>query len=589
MLLTAAPSSLVPGLNVDESWRLALNLTRVDNVRFGPDLAFTYGPWGFLDYPVAVDPVNVALGIGFAVSAVSVAWWAFWGLLRNSFGSTSSAALASAVLIVVGSPLGPSTVLLAGLVTLLAQYVGSPCAGGLWWRPATCAAAGAFLLQVKLSVGVFALAAVVIACAFAPREPLRRAGESVFAATTTFGFAWVVIGQSLRDLPTWLARSAEVVGGYSEAMGLDPGSPWVAHGRAALLAGAVTVAVARGTVDRPRRARLGLLAFVGLSAYAGYRQGFGRYDGIYHEPIYYLALLPFVLWGLALRPRTATRWAVLVLVLVLAREEAEFFHPGRTADRWALAIRVVTDGQHRNELLDQARATGRARAGFSAEVRRHLRSPVSVDGPSVVAAWMYGYPFVAPPAFQSYVVYTAELDAINARWLRQAPPEQLVLRPATTAIDGRNSLWDPPRYVLEELCSTRVVAADPGWVVLAKASSRCGSPVELSSVRVGAGEAVPIPAAGPASIVMMSFQPAGRGPIEALAGLVAANSSPLLVSVDGARFRLPLALSDGPLVASIPLALGWPASHGGGTAYRSVAFNRAGFVTFRSIPLTSAR
>lgn len=562
-----------------------LSLARQDGAQYGPEIVFTYGPWGFLDAPVAVDPVAVALGVVFAVTSVSVGWWALWQVLRRcGLRADLAGGLAALTLVVVASPLGVSNLLLVGLIALLALHVADPAFEHHWWVPAAAAGGGAFLLQVKLSVGACVLGAVALACAFAPRQPMRRAVEAVASAAATFLGAWLLVGQDLADLPTWLARSVEVVGGYSEAMGRDPQKPWLSYGLAAGAVVATAVALWAGSREAPRRARLGLLGLGALSAYYGYRQGFGRFD-LGHRPVFYVALLPFVLWVVAARPRAVTRWALLGLVLVLGRNGQQVLEPHRAVERWDFVARVVFDDSYRGEVLDRARAAGRAEAGLGPSLRNALGGPVSVDGYSAGVAWMEGRDLTAPPVFQSYVAYTGDLDERNAEWLRQAPAGHLVLRPVRTAIDGRNSLWDPPRYVLEEMCRTRVVATDGRWLLLVVGDDRCRPAVSLGEARVRAGETVGIPRPEPGAIVIMSFQPEPPGTLDRLGSVLAANSAPLFAAVDGRTFRLPRALADGPLIAAVPPALGWPASHGGSTAYQRVAFNRVGTVSFRAVPV----
>jgi hypothetical protein len=583
-----APAHLRPGLDPDASWRLRLSLARVDRARFGPDVVYTYGPWGYLDDPTAASRVGVALGLLFAVCAVTLTWWSFWRLLRPGLGPSRGAVLAAVGIAVVAAPLGVSNLLLAGIVALVAQYLTEGDWARHTWFPAAAAVAGAFLLQVKLSVGVCALAVAFLAAFFGPSRPVRRCLEAGAAAAVALPTTWLLAGQDLRDLPTWLSRSVNVVGGYSEAMGTDPRSrtPYAWAVVAVVLIG---VALWRDSGELSRRTRLGLFTLAALSAYYGYRQGFGRFD-VLHQPVFYLGILPFAVRALARRPRSVLRWGVLALVVLLGRNGTQVLHPGRAVDRWEMAARVAADGGYRDHVVERARAAALDDAALTPALRDRLGGhSVSVDGYETGLAWMAGLPMVAPPAFQSFVAYTTELDDLNAEWLRDRPAGHLILRPAYTAIDGRNSLWDPPGYVLDELCRTRVVAADTNWLLLSTGADRCLAPVDLGSRQVRAGETIPIPPGGPEAIVVMSFQPSGRDAFDALTALFAANSPPLHATVGGYPFRLPRALAGGPLVTSVPSALGWPQSHGGGTAYETVSFDRAGTVYFRSISIGATR
>ena len=59
---------LVPDIGLDSSWAYALNLAHVQNLTFGKDVVFTFGPLGYLFYPVPemVAPLP-AFALGWAV------------------------------------------------------------------------------------------------------------------------------------------------------------------------------------------------------------------------------------------------------------------------------------------------------------------------------------------------------------------------------------------------------------------------------------------------------------------------------------------------------------------------------------------
>lgn len=59
---------------------------------------------------------------------------------------------------------------------------------------------------------------------------------------------------------------------------------------------------------------------------------------------------------------------------------------------------------------------------------------------------------------------------------------------------------------------------------------------------------------------------------------------PLTVTAGSYPFRLPRALSDGPLLVKVPDSAGWPAGFLSGAPYRQVSFSEAGTVTFTAIP-----
>ena len=112
----------------------------------------------------------------------------------------------------------------------------------------------------KLNVGVF-VAAMALITVLAVVRPWWRGlvGYLVVGAVATLAL-WLVLGQALPDLVAYVRGAAEIISGYSQAMGTDrdpPSRHWIFPvfvGIAALI-GWLTV---RGTRDAPRVRRLAL-------------------------------------------------------------------------------------------------------------------------------------------------------------------------------------------------------------------------------------------------------------------------------------------------------------------------------------------
>src|SRR2546429_4999075 len=68
---------------VDDSWIQMLHTAFTERLQFGRDIAFTFGPWGFLygGYHPATYSISVVV---WAVLAV-VFWWAAWRVVTHFF------------------------------------------------------------------------------------------------------------------------------------------------------------------------------------------------------------------------------------------------------------------------------------------------------------------------------------------------------------------------------------------------------------------------------------------------------------------------------------------------------------------------
>jgi len=219
--------------------------------------------------------------------------------------------------------------------------------------------------------------------------------------------------------------------------------------------------------------------------------------------------------------------------------------------------------------------------------------PVSVDPWEVSMVWAYSMRWSPMPVFQSYAAYTSNLDQLNADAATVANDDQMIIRATTfsteerlTLIDGRNPMWESPRYTLALVCNYSMVTADKRWMLLRKSVNRCGHPAPTTAARpVPAGEPVQVPRATADQIVTASFVPTKPNPLVSLAQLITKNLDPLVASVDGDSFRLPEGLASGPLLTVLPRRLGWPAEFRGHTSARSLSFSRPGKVQFHIFQL----
>ncbi len=98
------PQSLFnpPGLGLDNSWPMALHLAIDENLIFGKDIIFTYGPLGYLitRLPVGISKLSIVL---FDTYLLGVAIWAMFLILKEH-RSIQSYAIGLLTVFLVGTP-----------------------------------------------------------------------------------------------------------------------------------------------------------------------------------------------------------------------------------------------------------------------------------------------------------------------------------------------------------------------------------------------------------------------------------------------------------------------------------------------------
>ncbi|HEX2905149.1 MAG TPA: hypothetical protein VHO01_16985 [Jatrophihabitans sp.] len=590
--LRATFPTIRPTNGTDASWELALNTYRQYHLRFGPQLLYTYGPWGCIDYPLETDRRLLLVAAVVALVAAAAAWWVCYRLLRRLAAPWLAAVLCTVLVLVGMQSAEKSALLLVAAVAAGFSYLAWRAPGRLPWLPGALAGAGALLTQAKFSEGLI-LSAIAALCAIgAPERRLRRLAEVVLGWLVVSALAWLAAGQRLTDYPRWFGGALQVAAGYTEAMGVEVGPTWRSYLIMAALAG-LLVAFSIGQYRRAPRGSgvrgsvLAVSALGLLAAYLGFKEATVQH-GVEHDVYFYLLVLPLFLGYLALDSGRRLRAVALAAVVLLGTSPWTLsLAPGTVLHRQLRTVRALTDGRYRADQLAAARAQMQPRYALSAPLQDALAGrPLAVDTVESSIAWAFDVPWRPVPIFQTFVAYTAALDRRNASAIANAPADQQILRSVVGSIPGRNALWDSPRYVLAEVCNYRVRLADPRWLLLDKAANRCGGASALAApIRVRAGQPVPVPVAASGQIVLMSFQPVAPGPLVRLGRLLDKSFSPLRVTVNGKAYRLPRALADGPLIASLPASVGWSGRFLLGSPYHEVSFSEDGTLTFSAVSL----
>lgn len=571
-LLWLPLATTVPQSGLDPSWRVGLSMGHVDGLQVGPDLLFTYGPWGPLAAPQVVWMPGAVLGVLFAAgSAFAVAALAFWWA-RCWLPPVAAGALVvvgGVVLPQVGVPeLGAIAATLAAAAAVTPDRLDAPLP---WWVPAGLGAVAALELQVKVSVGGYlvALAAVVVLS-----RPGRARTAAIAAGTFVAAGAalWLLAGQRLGSLLPWLSGAARIASGYDEAMSLAGDRRlWVPLVLVvAVLLGGVGVVLRR---ERLRAAPWALVLL--LATWFLVKAGYVRLD----PPHATIAVAGLSLLAVVLPWSGRARWAGAAVVLVgplfLVGAQARATHrpvaatavdlAARGFDGAAEAVRVgrdAVDADRRAERLDRAAAEVRAAYGVDPEVLAAVPEGATVHADPVDAAlvWAAGLGWDPVPTFQAYSAYDPRLDAGNAEHLASPEGPDAVLHRAY-AIDGRLSAWQAPEQQVALTCHFEVVRRRGPWSALVRTDDRCGAATTLAEVEVDEGEEVEVPQPeDPDALVVATFDlPAD--PVTAVAGTLLKPLGHPRVSLDGDQHRFVAATAASPHLLRVPddPSLAWPA------------------------------
>lgn len=590
MAFVAPPADISPRPGLDPSWHTGLSLAGTNGLRFGSQLSFTYGPLGFLDFPLELSRRQLLLGTIFAVVATAAAWLAFYYLFRRAVREPAAAIAATVVLVLASQLTTMSSVLMVAAAAAALDHVGRPA----WqrpWLPAAVAMCAALLVPVRFSVGLGLTGVAVVCVLFSAERRLRRIIEAALSWVLVTGVVWLLAGQSLPDYPRFVRNSLDLSRGYADAMALESKPNVLQYVLMFLVTAFVVLLLIRDARQRPLTVTVAVALIAAVLLYLGFREAAGRH-GPGHQNQFYLYSLPVLGYMLTGQVQPVARWqrfpmraGVFVLVLLLTGARWLPAEPDDAVSRWGAQLQVLVDTKYQRQQLAAARAAAQQTYRLSSDMQAELAGrPVTVDSFETTLIWAYSLTWHPAPVFQTYAAYTAGLDQRNADAIATASPRQAIVRSSVGTIDGRNPLWDSPRYTVAELCNYRRISADAHWLVLHKAADRCGAPQRLSSTRVTAGQTVTVPPVGSDQLLVMSFAGNSPGPLVALGRLLDKSFHPLTVTAGNYPFRLPRALADGPLLLNAPADSGWPAAFLSGSPYGRVSFSEPGTVTFSAIP-----
>ena len=428
-----------PSFGLDASWQMALGQLFHNGRQFGPEVAFTFGPLGFL-------PANTYMGVHFwslvvwnGLAAVVVA-----SLIVESarlqrgmhrlihYGSLLFCSIAFGFFESVYS----MTIALIGFRLLRCSRER--------WRPVTVLLMLflALLANMKFPYLLLASFAVLVVCV---QELSQGRWYKTLCLGTCFlaGFlaVWMACGQSLGHLPVYLYNSWHISQGYEQAMGLPTSERtfWLGIAVLILLAAYALLYLVRHCGQSRALARLTLLA---AFLYLAWKHGFVRSDT--HVLIFFIsALLPIVTFPVLLDDPPPQRWPAQLLlglagVLCLWGIHHTFIKNRWPSPLWHIPSQFQETFRRHAEFLGQWPTVHRGYQQVLAKQKKQYDLPqtrevvgqaaIDVLGYDQAIALYNGFTYLPRPIFQSYSAYTPHLARLNDAFYRsnQAPAYALL-------------------------------------------------------------------------------------------------------------------------------------------------------------------
>ena len=392
----------IPYPQQDSAWGLAINQAVADRLAFGREVLFTLGPWGAVytgQYHPATDGMMLAGGALVAAALIG-------GLSALAEGGRRWFVLLAPLLVATVGQRDPVFLALPMLLVAVAvALAGNGRTGGtaaLLLLTAACA----LLSFVKGTFGTQAVPMVALAVvALLMGRLLRLAGLVLTLYAAALAGFWLLAGQRLADLPTYVRTIPVVIDGYAEGMAL--GGPWT---DIAAYGGGSAVLLWLAWRDRARSRLPGtalLLLGLLLTLFVAFKSGFVRHDEHALIAAGTLAMMPVVL-AQALRARSLAL-AALATLSALAfishhHEGYEWPSVARGRARLTLAVsgawsRVADPGRLRR-LFDAEMAAVRVASALP-----RVAGPTDIYSSGQTILLANGLQWSPRPALQSVTVF----------------------------------------------------------------------------------------------------------------------------------------------------------------------------------------
>ena len=505
----AQPYGLVPAAGLDQSWIAALHMGTNQSLAYGDPIVFTYGPLGFLHFPMFWYSNTALLGIVAQTMLRFLLAFALIEVLRPRLGLFIAATGAWVALLINPEPLVPVILFVAAisLLELPTQRKASLFAvgGGL--------AVGLEMLG-KVSVGITAAMLVAATVVMLPSHKLRMLCTAAVSTLLSLLAGWLATGNSLGALPGYLRGIADISSSYSEAMLTEAPTTTYQYGLALVVTAIGYMAAWQTGHSGERNRRLHIVVLWTLFAFLAFKQGFVRHDDS-HALIYFgiltVALMAFP-WKRDQSALAVTSVAVgLCVVLSIGGYKlSEFASPTRHVDAARHPMRLMVSHERRSEIAALGRTVVAAALALPESYQKAIRGrPTAVLPSELSAIWLAGAELSPIATLQSYAGYSAALDDLNTDSLRAQSGPDFVLFRSEKLPDGRLFPFDSPGVARELLCGFRAERqAQAPWVLLSRTANRCTARPEIvKSARLAWGQRIGVPEpSSPRSFVYVKIE-----------------------------------------------------------------------------------
>lgn len=495
--LITFPAPLMLAAVGEGSWVLALHIAVAKGLVFGKDIVWTYGPLGYLLFPLYVSyPLWVASVIfGVVVHTAFYATLAIFAWRNDKLLNGLVLAFSGTLIenFFFGEYVIPALLLLC--LILLIEHK-------RYCFVAPLSAIAAITVYVKTDIGLLSFATLLLALGWiASKHKYRIVVISLAAYAASFVSVGYFLIRSDEAFSLFLIGSSQVTLGYSSAMSID-GPFWQLA-----IAAVALVSLIVYSLLQVKSKKLSPILFVSLGFFfITFKEGFVRQD--LHVLIFFggwalFFVLSFVSSGRFTRKNRLKLFLLLMTLMLLVSGVRSpqmgrlgylriVYSPAHLTNPFLTAYLLSNPHLAEQEFSDSVNAL-KLEYGLSSETIRMISNhTVDVFQKDVSLAYSNGLQWDPRPVFQSYQAYTPFLDELNALHFNSSLAPDYVLY-AMGSIDNRYPIFDEPATFRALLCNYDFIGADGPFVILQRVGYHCDVPVSISEATAKFGQTIVTP------------------------------------------------------------------------------------------------
>jgi len=502
---------------MEPSWVLGIHMAKIQNFVWGTDIIWTYGPLGYLLFPINIDNELWTQSVSYWIILHSLFFLLLnFFILKTKFPLRNTFIFGFFLIIFLNyTPIYlPLIGTLLGFFLYLQYYKKNYLLISLSFSTA-------FLMYTKFDLGVGVLSILLLSCIYLLIK--KRWKESVFLLGVYFVFLvfiWIILENPLDLFQNYFSSSLEIASGYSTALTID-----VVPGAFILFAISAGLLILFWTIKyyKNDESNLKFLFISPVIVFFFFKIGFVRSDPphiLYSFLLFsgFFLILTFLDkngTNKLLRYSTYTFVILLILTGIMVLNAGQIYKETQSLNiskSLQSSINMLTifylnshlpnfiqevdffNDENYSPLREKQKQKIKEIFPISQNTINLLKNQtVDIIPWDVAIPYAYELNYHPRPIFQSHSTYTPNLDNTNAKFFEKETSPQFVLY-EKKSIDGRFPTFEAPATLRSLICNYDSLVYEKPFLILEKSDRySCGEEIVVSNQEAGFNQLISVP------------------------------------------------------------------------------------------------